>query len=324
MKVVYIQQRGNEEPWYSDFAAALDGQFEHVVLDHDAPYPPQLAGARVVVDQGGHATRPMIDAGADAGVELWQCVTTGLDHTEVGYMLSKGIRVSNTPGQFSAIALAEHVLLLMLCFAKHLREGGELLRRGILYHPLNHELAGTTLGLVGLGASGRELARRAVALDMRVVALDAVTPAADELAALGVEWLGGPEALDRLLRESDYVSLHVPLTAETRNLIGREQLALLKPTAVLVNVARGGIVDEAALAEALAAGRLRGAGVDVYSTEPPPPDDPLLNLPNVVATPHTAGTTYGTSRRRAQAAVENCRRVADGLPPLHEVVSAAV
>jgi phosphoglycerate dehydrogenase-like enzyme len=323
MKVVYIKQRGNEEPWYSDFAAALDGEFDHAVLDHDAPFPPQLAETAVVVDQGGHATRPMIDAGAEAGVALWQCVTTGLDHVEVDYMLSKGIRVANTPGVFSAVALAEHVLMLMLCIAKQLHESRDLLRRGVLYHPLGHELAGTTLGLVGLGASGREVARRAGALDMRVLALDAVAPEPSELQRLRVEWLGGPEALERLLQESDYVSLHVPLTAETRNLIGREELSLMKPTAVLVNVARGGIVDEAALAEALAGGRLRGAGVDVFSAEPPPPDNPLLLLPNVVATPHTAGTTYGTSRRRAEAAVENCRRIARGLSPLHEVVRAA-
>jgi D-3-phosphoglycerate dehydrogenase len=323
VRVVYIKQLGNEEPWYSDFATALDGRFDHAVLDHDAPFEPQFAGARVVVDQGGHATHPMIDAGAAGGVELWQCVTTGLDHTRVGYVLAKGIKVANTPGQFSAIALAEHVLLLMLALAKNLHESERLLRQGILYHPLNQELAGTTLGLVGLGASGKELARRAAALDMRVIAVDPHPPTAAEVATLGATLLGGPERLDDLLHEADYVSLHLPLTTETRNLIDGHKLALMKPTAVLVNVARGGIVDEQALVDALKSGRLRGAGVDVFTTEPPAADDPLLNLPNVVTTPHTAGTTYGTSRRRAEACVENCERIAAGLPPRHEVTSAA-
>ena len=98
MKVVYIEQPGNEEPWYTDFATALGDRFPHVVLDRTAPLAPQFEGARVVVDQGGHGTREMIDAGAEAGVELWQAVTTGVDHSDVGYMLERGLRVSNTPG----------------------------------------------------------------------------------------------------------------------------------------------------------------------------------------------------------------------------------
>jgi phosphoglycerate dehydrogenase-like enzyme len=323
VKVLYIAQPGNEEPWYEDFATALGDRFPHAVLDRERPLGPQFESVRVTVDQGGHATRPMIDAGAEAGVELWQAVTTGLDHTEVEYILSKGIRLANTPGPFSAVALAEHVVFLMLFLAKTFRESERSLRAGIMYRPLNDELAGATLGLVGLGASGKELARRAVALGMRVLALDAQELPADEVAALGVEWLGGPDKLDELLARSDYVSLHVPLTKATTGLIDREKLALMKPTAILVNVARGGIVDETALAEALEAGRLRGAGIDVYSKEPPAADNPLLRLDNVVATPHVAGTTYGTSRRRAEACVENILRIADGLPPLYEVTSPA-
>ena len=323
MKVIYIEQPGNEEPWYTDFATALGDRFPHIVLDRDAPLAPQFEGVRVVVDQGGHGTRAMIDAGAEAGVELWQCVTTGLDHCDVGYMLEQGMRVNNTPGVFSAVALAEHVLFLMLFVAKKFRESEANLRSGILYHPLNDELEGTTLGLVGLGASGRELARRAAVLGMRVIAVDAYPVPVDELAALGVESCDGPEQLDRLLRESDYVSIHIPLTAETRHLIDAAKLELMKPSGVLINVARGGIVDEAALAAALASGRLRAAGIDVFSQEPPGADNPLLQLPNVVATPHVAGTTYGTSRRRGVVCVENIARIADGLPPLYEVTSAA-
>ena len=292
------------------------------MLDRAAPLAPQFEGARVVVDQGGHGTREMIDAGAEAGVELWQVVTTGVDHSDVGYMLERGLRVSNTPGLFSSVALAEHVLFLMLFIAKKFRESEASLRAGILYRPLNDELEGTTLGLVGLGASGRELARRAAVLGMRVNAIDAFPVAPGELASLGVERCDGPDELDRLLAESDYVSIHIPLTAETRHLIDAGKLAMMKPSAVLINVARGGIVDEAALAAALTSGRLRAAGIDVFSQEPPAADDPLLALPQVVATPHVAGTTYGTSRRRGVVCVENLTRIAQGLAPLYEIGSA--
>jgi phosphoglycerate dehydrogenase-like enzyme len=321
--VIYIAQPGNEEPWYTDFRMALADRFPHTVLDRDAPLAPQFEGVRVVVDQGGHATRPMIDAGADAGVVLWQAVTTGIDHTDVDYILSKGIRLAHTPGPFSAVALAEHALFMMLFIAKKFRVAERNLEAGIMYQPLNEELAGRTLGLVGLGASGKDLARRARAFDMRVIALDAYPIPAEELAELGVERFGGPEIFDDLLQDSDYVSLHVPLTSVTRHLLDAEKLALMKPTTVLINVARGEIVDEAALTEALLAGRLAAAGLDVFSREPPDTSGPLFQLDNVITTPHVAGTTFGTSRRRGEACVENIARIDSGLPPLFEVTSAA-
>jgi phosphoglycerate dehydrogenase-like enzyme len=322
VRALFIPQRGNEEPWYSDFVAALDGRAELVTLLHDAPLAPQFEGVRAVVDQGGWATREMIDAGAAAGVELWQVLGTGLDHSEVEYTLAQGIAVANTPGQFSAVALAEHALFLMLCFAKNLRESEANARAGAMYHPMNDELAGCTLGLVGLGASGKELARRAHALGMRVTAVDPVDAPPDVLEAHGVASFAGPERLGELLAEADYVSIHVPLVAATRHLIDADALARMKPGAVLVNVARGGIVDEAALVAALESGRLRGAAVDVVAVEPIDPANPLLHLPNAIVTPHLAGVTRGTSRRRAQACVENIARVAAGLPPLYEVTEA--
>jgi phosphoglycerate dehydrogenase-like enzyme len=191
-----------------------------------------------------------------------------------------------------------------------------------MYSLVNHELAGRTLGLIGLGASGRELARRASALGMEVTALDVVVPTRAELAAMGVSKCGGPESIEELLRGSDYVSLHIPLTDQTRHLLNAARLALLDPTAVLVNVARGGLVDEAALADALRRGRLRGAGLDVFSVEPPASENPLLDLDNVVVTPHVAGSTSETSRRRGAACADNAVRIANGLDPLHEVTVA--
>jgi phosphoglycerate dehydrogenase-like enzyme len=323
MRLLYLPQLGNEEPTYGEFVTVLGNRFEHVLYDHSAPAQGQLDGIDVVIDHGGHASREIIDAGAAAGVRLWQVIGTGLDHTEVDYTLERQIPLAHTPGMFSSIALAEHALLLMLALAKHLHESERLLRAGILYNPVNSELSGRVLGLVGLGASGRELARRARAFGMRLIAMDAAPLGEGDLAELGIESFGGPETLDGLLAASDYVSIHVPLTPATRHLIDGRRLGLMQPSAVLVNVARGGIVDEAALAAALAAGRLRGAGIDVYSQEPPDAQSPLLQLPNVVATPHVAGMTYESIQRRIEACLGNVARIAGGEPPLYQVTSSS-
>ena len=186
--------------------------------------------------------------------------------------------------------------------------------------PFSNELHGQTLGVIGFGASGRGLARRAAAFGMRIVALDAVPPAAaadiDDF-----EYVGGLENLDRLLEASDVVSLHLPLTAETRHVLDARAFAKLKPTAVVINVARGALIDQEALVEALRGGRLGGAGLDVYEREPLPADDPLTQLENVVLTPHTAGLTPQTSKRRAHLAAENVLSVLRGGQPLNGIVS---
>lgn len=319
-QVLYVIQKGNAEPWLTDFLeVARAHELDVTVHNHDMPLEPQFEGIEVVVDQGGHATKAMIDVGAAAGVRLWQVLGTGLDHTEVAHIHSRGIALANTPGQFSAVALAEHALLLILALAKRLPEAEANCRTGLMYQPIGDELGDQTLGIVGLGASGGELARRAGALGMRVRAVDVVAPPAERLRELGIEQFAGLDGLDDLLRESDCVSLHVPLTPDTLHLINEARLAMLKPTAVLVNVARGRIVDEEALARALGNGAFRGAGIDVFGQEPLRPDNPLLHLDNVIATPHTAGVTRGTSRRRSRVCVENALRVLSDEDPLYQV-----
>jgi D-3-phosphoglycerate dehydrogenase len=322
VKVLFIGLAGKEEPWLGDVVRALDGDHELTVLDREASLEPQFAGVRIVVDQGGWGTRAMIDAGAAAGVELWQVLGTGVDHSEVDYILASGMQLANTPGPFSAVAVAEHALFLMLCLAKNLRAAERNLRAGVQNLPVNDELERKVLGLVGLGASGRELARRARAFAMEVIAVDVVEPSPDELEVLGLRWFGPPSRLRDLLREADYLSLHVPLTPQTRGMIGPAELGLMKPDAFLINVARGRLVDEDALVAALRAGRLHGAGIDVLAIEPPDPTHPLLQLENVIVTPHVAGVTTGTSRRRGAACAENIRRIADGLAPLYEITTA--
>jgi phosphoglycerate dehydrogenase-like enzyme len=317
--VLYIVQLGNVEPWLTDFRETAKGRLDVALLDHGASLEPQFRGVSVVVDQGGHASREMIDLGAAAGVRLWQVIGTGLDHTEVDHIVKSGIMLANTPGQFSAVALAEHALLFILGLAKRLPEAAENCRAGVMYLPVSDELGEQVLGIVGLGASGRELARRAHALGMRVQAVDVAPVPDDQLGELGVERFTTLEGLDDLLRTSDYVSLHVPLNEDTRHLIDARRLALMRPTAALVNVARGRIVDEDALVEALRSGVIRAAGIDVFGEEPLTPANPLLHLANVITTPHTAGVTRGTSRRRSGAAVENAERVLAGEAPLYRV-----
>jgi phosphoglycerate dehydrogenase-like enzyme len=207
----------------------------------------------------------------------------------------------------------------MLACAKYVHIADQNIRSRVLCLPLTEELEGQTLGLVGLGASGRELAKRARPLGMRVLAVDAVVPADEVLEELHVEFLGGPERLYDLLAASDFVSLHVPLLASTHHLIDAGALARMKPTATLINVARGEIVDEIALLQALRSRRIRAAGLDVFASEPIDPEHPFLHLDNVIATPHIAGGTAGTSRRRGQALAENVARIAQGLPPLRVI-----
>src|SRR5436190_2390359 len=300
MRVLFLGQLNNLEPWFSDVVKAVGEAHQMVLWNPTEPFGPQLGDAQVVVDQGGGmGTRAMIDAGAAADVKLWQVLGTGLDHVDVQYILERGLALANTPGPFSSVALAEHALFLMLYFAKNFPATQHNIRAGTFYRPMNDELDGTTLGLIGLGASARELARRASACGMHVHGIDVLPPPSDVLEGLGIRYLGGPEALDTLLSQSDYLSVHVPLTRRTRHMLDAHALAKMRPHGVLINVARGGIVDQAALVAALQRGALRGAGLDVFAVEPLERDSPLLKLDNVVLTPHVAGVTTGTSRRRA-------------------------
>ena len=301
---------------YAEFLATVPSHYNVRLYDAGRPATEQFAGIDAVVEVGGSvATTEHLDLGQAANLRLWQILGTGLDHVDVAGFLERRIVLANTPGQFSAIALAEHALFLMLSLAKHSSVSQAQVRAGLLYNPINSELAGQTLGLVGFGASARELAARANGFGMRMLAYEVAPVSQETQAAFNVTCYGAPGDLDEVVREADYLSVHVPLTKTTRRLLDSRLLGLMKPSAVVINVARGEIIDQAALTDALLHGRLGGAGLDVVASEPLPVDDPLLDLENVIVTPHVAGVTDGTIRRRVGAGVDNLRRVEQGLEP---------
>jgi phosphoglycerate dehydrogenase-like enzyme len=319
MKVLYIGRPGDASPSYQDFAAALGDEFEVVRLVPGQPFAAQIQGALAVADEGLPPESGMIPQAREAGVKLWQLILEGHDQLDLDLFKANGIPVANTPGQFSGRALAEHALMLMLCTIKGFTRSQQDLRAGIFYHSFGGELYGRTLGLIGLGASGRGLAQLCLPLGLPIVGVNPPGPAADEAARLGIEVLGGPDHLDELLSRADIVSIHVPLTPDTHHMLGPAEFGKMKPGAILINVARGQVVDQAALVNALRSHQIAGAGLDVFAVEPLPLNDPLLSLDNVVLTPHVAGATYETSRRRAAAAAENVQRVARGDKPLYIV-----
>ncbi len=238
----------------------------------------------------------------------------GVDNIDIAAATKAGIAVFNTPGA-NAIAVAEGAVALMLAVVKRLRAGHDLVASGRFAErgPWRAgDLSGKTLGLVGGGRIAGEVARIARAgFGMNVLVYDPYATAA-QAQAMGAEKV---EGLDAMLARADIVSIHVPLTAETKGLLGRDRLARMKPGSVLVNTARGGIVGEAALAEALAAGRLAGAGIDVFENEPPERGNPLLTLANVVLSPHVAGITEDSARRMAIGAAQGVVDVLAGRKP---------
>ena len=243
-------------------------------------------------------------------LRLLQLLTAGYDKIDVRLTGELGIPVA-TNGGANAWAVAEHAVALLLTLYKRIVACDRSVREGHWRQPITgfntFEVAGKTLGLVGAGNIGRKVARRLAGFEARVIYYD-VVPAPDIEQELGARRV----SFDEVVREADIISLHLPLMRETRGLIGRRELGMMKPTTVLLNTSRGEIVDEAALIEALTEKRLAGAGLDVFAKEPVPPDNPLLTLDNVVVTPHTAGHAYEGWFRRSRFAWENIQRVAAG------------
>jgi D-3-phosphoglycerate dehydrogenase len=239
---------------------------------------------------------------------------SGVDNIDIAAANRKGIVVTNTPGA-NADAVAEFVLTMALTAARRVALSDRRLRGGMPDQAQDGiELGGKTLGLIGLGDIGSKTSRLfKSAFSAQVIAYDPYAPAS------AFEQCGARQAADiaTVLRDADVISLHVPLLDSTRHLIGAEQLNLMKPTAILVNAARGGIVDEAALHAALFAGRIAGAASDVFEMEPPPSTHPLLGLDNFVGSPHIAGSSREALQRMGFGAARAVLAVLAGDTPAH-------
>lgn len=229
----------------------------------------------------------------------------GVDNIDVPTATRQGIVVMNTPGG-NTVSTAEHTMALMLALSRNVAKANDSLKGGKWDRNkfTGTQLGGKTLGIVGLGRVGLAVAKRAQGFDMRVIGFDPFL-SADRAAEFGIESVS---PLDDLWGQCDYITLHTPLSAETRDLIGKAELEKMKPGVRIINCARGGLIDEPALAEALTAGKVAGAAVDVFEPEPPPTDNVLVNHPQVLVTPHLAAST---EEAQISVAVEAARLLSD-------------
>jgi D-3-phosphoglycerate dehydrogenase / 2-oxoglutarate reductase len=266
------------------------------------------ADADVVWLFGG--SRILMEGNLAAVPRCWAILRTGsgTDNVPIEEATRRGIVVANTPAAFSD-AVSDHVIALLFSVVRRVAALDREVRRGRWSHAGAQPLAtvqGRTLGLVGFGHIAREVARKLSGFDLRVLAHDPYLPEAT-IEAHGASAV----SLDALLAQSDFVSLHCPLTPTTRHLIGEAQFRLMKRSAIVINTSRGAVMDEHALVAALAEGRIAAAGLDVVEAEPPAADSPLLALENVVLTPHCAGLSATGVEVRWRASLEAVRALAE-------------
>ena len=249
--------------------------------------------------------------------KLIQLLSAGYDEMNLPLAEDLGIAVANNGGA-NRVAVAEHTIMLMLATHRRMMWYANNVKAGRWKKEQDRkidvfELEGKTLGIIGMGNIGRQVARRAAAFDLELQYYDKyhpLTPVEEE--TMGIKAV----PMDTLLETSDIVSTHVPLTRETYGMIGKRELELMKPTGVVINTSRGGVIDETALAEALISGTISAAGLDVMEHEPPDPNDPLLQIENLIITPHTAGPTVESIPKRAANAFENIQHVWSGQPAM--------
>ena len=294
----------------------LPSGFELRVRGRDETVESAIAGADFIVV----ATTPLPGQAIATArqLRLIQHQGVGYEKTDVAAAARLGVPVAVCPAG-TTVGVAEHVMLLVLAVFKRLPLADAALRRGEWLQwelrPGSCELAGKTMGLVGFGRIGEAVARRAKAFEARVLACEKEPGRQQAGRSLDVEVLD----FEELLARADIVSLHVPLTSETRHLVNADTLRRMQPSAILINTARGPLVDEDALVAALQSGTIAGAGLDVFEQEPLRVEHPLLKLPNVVLTPHIAAGTKDALVAKMDACFANIGRVARGEPPLNPV-----
>lgn len=284
--------------------------YEIVNSPHDRPLEghelaalmPDIEGAILGVD---HVTAEVFEQ-ANA-LKVISRFGIGVDRVNLEAATAHGVVVTNTPGA-NSVAVAELTLSLMLALARHIPAHNAALRQDNWTVRPGVELSGMTLGLLGMGRIGKEVAKRAAAFEMNIVYYDPVIP------EINADIPMHASSIPEILAQSDFLSLHLPLTDETQNLINAEALKTMKPSAYLINTARGGLVDETALYAALKAGTIAGAAFDTFAQEPSH-GNPLLSLENFIATPHSGSATQQTTLRMGLMASENLLAVLQGKRP---------
>jgi phosphoglycerate dehydrogenase-like enzyme len=293
------------------------------VLQNELPEDEVLCCAPEKVAEAAHEADVLIptvsrigeDALRSPRLKLVQQYGAGLDSVDIPAATRLGVYVANVPsaGTGNAESVAELTLLFMLALARKYSRAQECLQQGMLGTPLGMALKGRTAAIVGYGGIGQEVARRLAGFEMKILAVSRRGPKAGDVS---VDFHGGPDTLHEVLRQADFVIVAPPLNDETRGLIGQAEFACMKPSAFVINVARGPVLDYDALRAALKEGRIAGAGLDVFWYEPFDPADPIFSY-NVVATPHIGGATDLSLRGIAKKVAENINRVRRGETPLN-------
>ena len=314
LKVLFLPHPLEEvnNDWGSDLITAIDPHHDLSIFDRTKAPEPQFENIEAVVDMGGNIEKELAPIAANAGVKYIHASTNGLDHVEVSAILNSGMTLTHAPGELSSVSLAEGAMMFILMLAHRYGDARENFAQGKIFFPMGIEVQGRKLAIVGFGNSGQQLAKRAKAFGMEIMGIDVRSIEQEVLDEIQPDFLGGPDDLDRVISECDFLSVHLHLTDETRHIIDARRIGLMKPTAFVVNVARGGLIDEDALYRALLDKRIGGAGLDAFAKEPPEFELPVYQLPNVFVQPHTVSGTDGTSRKRGVFALENLNRYARG------------
>ncbi|MFR5048517.1 MAG: hydroxyacid dehydrogenase [Faecalispora sporosphaeroides] len=288
----------------------LVGKAEVYTANHPDPneYLDQMQNADALLVRVGKCDRHVIENSPQ--LKVIGRTGVGYDNVDVKTATAHGIPVIITPGANNR-SVAEHAIAMMFSLSKNLMEAHREMCAGnweIRDAQKSFELEGKTVGILGLGAIGREMAKLCQGCGMKVAGYDPFL-SREKIESLGVLYFSDYE---ELLKTSDLVTIHIPLTEQTRNLIAKEQLASMKKTSLIINCGRGGIINEEDLVEALKSGTIAGAGIDVFTTEPPTPDNPLFQAPNLILSPHAAALSRESVIRMAQMCVKGCLAVCHG------------
>ncbi|KAM9824122.1 putative 2-ketogluconate reductase [Neosynchiropus ocellatus] len=327
------QMMDEDKPWALFSTAGDLGHFEelrdimkkhfHIVSHEEFLRDPQMYGPKiqgVFIWDALPATKPALLDMLPA-LKVVANGGAGVNHLDIAYLNKRGLTVTNTPGVVSD-ATADIAMALMLASARRIVEGHKIAVDPKITHkiqyPMGVEVTGSTLGIIGMGQIGQEIAKRSKGFNMEILYHNRRRKSVEDEQEVGATFC---ENMDDLLRRSDFVMLAVSLTKETTGLISHRELSLMKPTATLVNISRGHVVDQDALVEALQSGRILAAALDVTYPEPLPRDHPLLGLPNVIITPHVGTNTYSTLKKMVDKMVNNALAAVEGCPVPNEVKS---